>query len=52
MRGKHGWVGPATRPYMLRKSENCTVLVSEIARRLNIGRTSVRQLLADLFLGK
>jgi hypothetical protein len=45
----NGWVGQRQRPYTPRKSGDCTapgISKSEIARRLNIGRTLVRRILA------
>ena len=44
-----GWAGPRPQHYTRLKFVNCIVTgvgKSEIARRLNIGRTSVRRLLA------
>jgi hypothetical protein len=44
----NAWAGRQLRPSMLTKCESSAVLASksEIARRLEIGRTSVRRMLA------
>ena len=44
----NGWVGRRPQPLTLPKSGNCTALSkSEIARRVQVGRTSVRRILGE-----